>query len=82
MINTTVNDNIFAAIDLGSNSFHLIVTEVKNDQLLIIDRMKEMVRLASGLDEKGDGTDGSFFPVNVPVAGHCIGNNSSQCGYY
>ncbi len=45
--------NIFAAIDLGSNSFHLIVTEVKNDQLLIIDRMKEMVRLASGLDDKG-----------------------------
>jgi len=53
LINTTINDNIFAAIDLGSNSFHLIVTEVKNDQLLIIDRMKEMVRLASGLDEKG-----------------------------
>ncbi|MCK5662668.1 MAG: exopolyphosphatase, partial [Thiotrichaceae bacterium] len=47
------NQNIFAAIDLGSNSFHLIVTEVKNDQLLIIDRMKEMVRLASGLDNKG-----------------------------
>ncbi len=45
--------NVFAAIDLGSNSFHLIVAEVKNDQLLIIDRMKEMVRLASGLDEKG-----------------------------
>ena len=44
---------VFAAIDLGSNSFHLIVTEVKNDQLLIIDRMKEMVRLASGLNDKG-----------------------------
>ncbi|WP_198264843.1 exopolyphosphatase [sulfur-oxidizing endosymbiont of Gigantopelta aegis] len=44
---------IFAAIDLGSNSFHLIVAELKNDQLLIIDRMKEMVRLASGLNDKG-----------------------------
>lgn len=53
------NKNIFAAIDLGSNSFHLIVTEVKNDQLLIIDRMKEMVRLASGLDDKGKLTDRS-----------------------
>ncbi len=53
--NLTTNNskNIFAAIDLGSNSFHLIVAEVKNDQLLIIDRMKEMVRLASGLDDKG-----------------------------
>ncbi len=53
------NDNIFAAIDLGSNSFHLIVAEVKNDQLLIIDRMKEMVRLASGLNEKGELTNES-----------------------
>lgn len=44
---------VFAAIDLGSNSFHLIVAELKNDQLLIIDRMKEMVRLASGLNDKG-----------------------------
>ncbi len=44
---------IFAAIDLGSNSFHLIVAELKNDQLLIIDRMKEMVRLASGLNDDG-----------------------------
>ncbi|MCU7940465.1 MAG: exopolyphosphatase [gamma proteobacterium symbiont of Bathyaustriella thionipta] len=45
---------MFAAIDLGSNSFHLIVAELKNDQLLIIDRMKEMVRLASGLNDKGE----------------------------
>lgn len=53
------SDNIFAAIDLGSNSFHLIVAEIKNDQLLIIDRMKEMVRLASGLNEKGELTEQS-----------------------
>lgn len=51
--------NIFAAIDLGSNSFHLIVAEIKNDQLLIIDRMKEMVRLASGLDNKNKLTEES-----------------------
>jgi exopolyphosphatase/guanosine-5'-triphosphate,3'-diphosphate pyrophosphatase len=43
---------IFAAIDLGSNSFHLIVAELKNNQLLIIDQMKEMVRLALGLNHK------------------------------
>lgn len=48
---------IFAAIDLGSNSFHLIVAELKNDQLLVIDRMKEMVRLASGLNDKGKLTE-------------------------
>lgn len=49
----------FAAIDLGSNSFHLIVAEVKNDQLLIIDRLKEMVRLASGLNDKDELTEES-----------------------
>ena len=53
--NTPDNLNLptFAAIDLGSNSFHLIVAQVKNEQLLIIDRLKEMVRLASGLDTHG-----------------------------
>ncbi len=52
-------ENIFAAIDLGSNSFHLIVAEIKNDQLLIIDRMKEMVRLASGLNDEDELTNES-----------------------
>ena len=41
-----------AAVDLGSNSFHLIVAEVVNDEIRIIDRLKEMVRLGAGLDEK------------------------------
>lgn len=40
-----------AAIDLGSNSFHMIVARVENNQIHVIDRLKEMVRLASGLDK-------------------------------
>jgi exopolyphosphatase/guanosine-5'-triphosphate,3'-diphosphate pyrophosphatase len=43
----------FAAIDLGSNSFHMIVARYKDGRLQVIDRLKDMVRLASGLDEKG-----------------------------
>lgn len=39
-----------AAIDLGSNSFHMIVCKLENGKLRTIDRLKEMVRLASGLD--------------------------------
>ncbi len=42
----------FAAIDLGSNSFHMIVVRVENDQIHVIDRLREMVRLGGGLDEK------------------------------
>jgi len=43
--------NIFAAIDLGSNSFHMIVGQHESGQIIILDRIREMVRLASGLDE-------------------------------
>ena len=39
-----------AALDLGSNSFHLIVAHHHENRIQVIDRMKEMVRLAAGLD--------------------------------
>ncbi len=39
-----------AAVDLGSNSFHMIVCSLTDGKLQTIDRLKEMVRLASGLD--------------------------------
>ena len=41
-----------AAADLGSNSFHLVVAEVRGGQLVFVDRRKEFVRLAAGLDER------------------------------
>ncbi|HXH65227.1 MAG TPA: exopolyphosphatase [Mariprofundaceae bacterium] len=40
-----------AAVDLGSSSFHMIVARVQEGQpLLILDRLREMVRLREGLD--------------------------------
>ena len=39
-----------AAIDLGSNSFHMLVASVVDGQLRVLDRLREMVRLAAGLD--------------------------------
>jgi exopolyphosphatase/guanosine-5'-triphosphate,3'-diphosphate pyrophosphatase len=44
--------NLIAAVDLGSNSFHMIVARVSNGQLHIIDRLRETVRLGSGLDKR------------------------------
>lgn len=41
-----------AAIDLGSNSFHMVVARLENNQPHTIDAIKEMVRLAAGLDDK------------------------------
>ena len=48
---------LVAAIDLGSNSFHMIVARITDGQLQIIDRMKEMVRLGAGLQENKTLTD-------------------------
>ncbi len=40
-----------AAVDLGSNSFHMIICSLQDGKLQTIDRLKEMVRLAAGMDE-------------------------------
>ncbi len=40
-----------AAIDLGSNSFHMVVARVVDGELVIVDRMKEMVQLGAGLND-------------------------------
>jgi exopolyphosphatase/guanosine-5'-triphosphate,3'-diphosphate pyrophosphatase len=42
---------ILAAVDLGSNSFRLQVARVENDQLYMLDSLREQVRLAAGLTE-------------------------------
>ncbi|HHJ12726.1 MAG TPA: exopolyphosphatase [Chromatiales bacterium] len=43
-----------AAIDLGSNSFHMIVARIDNGQIHVEDKLKEMVRLGGGLDAEGN----------------------------
>jgi exopolyphosphatase/guanosine-5'-triphosphate,3'-diphosphate pyrophosphatase len=47
------SDEVIAAVDLGSNSFHMIVARDRHGQVEIIDRLREMVRLASGLSISG-----------------------------
>ena len=44
----------FAAVDLGSNSFHMLIGRIVEGQLEVIDREKEMVQIARGLDEEGN----------------------------
>jgi exopolyphosphatase/guanosine-5'-triphosphate,3'-diphosphate pyrophosphatase len=44
---------VMAAVDLGSNSFHMVVARNQHGQPSIVDRLREMVRLASGLDADG-----------------------------
>lgn len=42
-----------AAIDIGSNSFHMVVARYTLGQLRVLDRLREMVRMAEGLDADG-----------------------------
>jgi len=51
--NGRVTPELLAAVDLGSNSFHLVVARYIHGQLVVVDRLRENVRLGSGLDAQG-----------------------------
>ena len=42
----------FAAVDLGSNSFHMVIARVQRKRVEIIDREKEMIQLAKGISKR------------------------------
>lgn len=60
---TPTTNNTYAALDLGSNSFHLLIARFENNKLVVIDRHKENVRMASGLR-----SDGSISKVTMDRA--------------
>lgn len=41
-----------AAVDLGSNSFHMIVARLQDGQLRVLDRLRDPVRLGAALDRQ------------------------------
>ncbi|MCG8475684.1 MAG: exopolyphosphatase [Cytophagales bacterium] len=51
------NTPLIAAIDLGSNSFHLIVARMDHGELRPVERIGEKVQLAAGLDENNNLTE-------------------------
>ena len=52
------NTESVAAVDLGSNSFHMVVARVVDDtHFHVVDRLRERVALAAGLDEHEALTD-------------------------
>jgi exopolyphosphatase/guanosine-5'-triphosphate,3'-diphosphate pyrophosphatase len=44
---------VLAAVDLGSNSFHMVVGRYSHGDIVILDRIREMVRLGAGLNAEG-----------------------------
>lgn len=55
-----LDNTLYAAIDLGSNSFHMIIAREVHGQMQVVDKHKEMVRLRAGLDEEGKLTEKAF----------------------
>jgi len=47
-------DSDYAAIDLGSNSFHMIVGRLEGNHIVLVDELREMVSMASGLKSNGE----------------------------
>ena len=43
--------SLIAAIDLGSNSFHMVVAKADHGEIRILERLGDKVQLAAGLDE-------------------------------
>lgn len=53
MLSQRYSDTL-AAVDLGSNSFHMIVARIVGEgQLQVLDRLRELVQLAAGLNNNG-----------------------------
>lgn len=49
--NTVIQDEYYAAVDLGSNSFHMVIVRVLSGSVQIVSKNKRKVRLAAGLDD-------------------------------
>jgi len=45
------NDKHYAVVDLGSNSFHLLIAKFSDNKIKTVKKVKQKVRLAAGLNE-------------------------------
>ncbi|NOQ94012.1 MAG: exopolyphosphatase [Methylophaga sp.] len=61
------DDGILAAIDLGSNSFHMIISRLRDGHFQVVDKLREMVQLRAGLDD-----DGRLSPESQERAIACL----------
>ena len=65
---TPIRDGeLIAAIDMGSNSFHMVVARMEHGEPRVIDRLRDTVRLAAGLR-----TDGSLDAERRARAMACL----------
>lgn len=51
---------MYAVIDLGSNSFHLLIAELKDQHISVVGRCSEKIQLAEGLNQSGQLSDAAM----------------------
>jgi len=51
---TEISTPLYAVIDLGSNSFHMLITRQLANSVQVVDKVKRKVRLASGLNSHNE----------------------------
>lgn len=68
---------MFAAVDLGSNSFRLHVGKHDGETIRVLKSMREPIRLAAGLDANGDLTDSAKQGALA-----CLANFKTVLGAY
>jgi exopolyphosphatase/guanosine-5'-triphosphate,3'-diphosphate pyrophosphatase len=59
--------SLAAAVDLGSNSFHMVVARTERGRVAVMDRLRERVRLGAGLT-----ADGALDPEALQRALACL----------
>jgi exopolyphosphatase/guanosine-5'-triphosphate,3'-diphosphate pyrophosphatase len=62
-----VSNSTYGAVDLGSNSFHMVIARQSGDDVTVVDRLREPVRLADGL-----APDGTISPDAEARALECL----------
>lgn len=58
---------LMAAVDIGSNSYHMLVARMEHGEPRVIDRLRETVRMAAGLH-----ADGTLDAEHCALALHCL----------
>ena len=48
------DSNHYAVVDLGSNSFHMLITHLVDNHIETVDKVKRKVRLAAGLNNQNE----------------------------
>lgn len=52
VMNNQNEQAILAAVDLGSNSFHMVIAKLRDNHFQVVDKLREMVQLRAGLDRR------------------------------